>query len=139
MEEFDVVLHPRHYNTHASGVECIDIVEWCTFNPGNAIKYLWRMSDKGKALEDTRKALWYVEREINRRTHWWKFLQKIRRLLGEKRTVPRSVVEQFYTWTEAEPAGWRKDAIMSLWHGEDNSLLMAQGTLKRAIADGRVD
>lgn len=134
-----MVDHPRHYNTHKSGVEAITIVEWCGFNVGNAIKYLWRMSDKGKALEDTRKALWYIEREINRRTHWWKFIQKIRRLLGKKRTIPRSVVEQFNAWSAAEPVGWRREAIGALWHGEDNSLLLAQGILQRAIADGRVD
>jgi len=130
---------PRHYNTHASGIEAITVVEWCTFNLGNAIKYLWRMSDKGKALEDTRKALWYIDREIDRRTHWWKFLRKIRRLLGRQRTAPRSVQEQFNKWTEAEPVGWRRDAIMALWHGESNSLLMAHGILRQAIADGRVD
>jgi hypothetical protein len=62
------VNHPRHYNTHPSGVECIDVVEYMGFNVGNAIKYLWRADEKGAALEDLRKAAWYVEREIQRRS-----------------------------------------------------------------------
>ena len=36
----DPVNHPRHYTSHRSGVECIDVVEHMTFNVGNAVKYL---------------------------------------------------------------------------------------------------
>ena len=36
------------------------------FNKGNAIKYIWRSSDKGKEVEDLRKARWYIDREIAR-------------------------------------------------------------------------
>ena len=58
------VNHPRHYNEHPSGVECIDIVEHMSFNLGNAVKYCWRADHKGAPLEDLRKAIWYIEREI---------------------------------------------------------------------------
>lgn len=61
------VNHPKHYNAHPSGVECIDIVEHMGFNVGNAIKYLWRADEKGAPLEDLRKANWYIQREIDRR------------------------------------------------------------------------
>ncbi len=64
----DAVNHPEHYNAHASGVECIDVVEHMNFNLGNAIKYLWRADEKGNAIEDLQKAAWYVQREIQRRT-----------------------------------------------------------------------
>jgi hypothetical protein len=60
--------HPPHYNSHPSGVECIDIVEHYGFNVGNAIKYLWRAGLKGDSIEDLRKAAWYCRREIERRT-----------------------------------------------------------------------
>lgn len=60
----DSVNHPKHYNSHPSGVECIDIVEYFPFNVGNAIKYLWRAGMKGDALEDLKKARWYVDRAI---------------------------------------------------------------------------
>lgn len=64
----DNVNHPRHYNSHPSGIECITVVEHMGFNVGNAIKYLWRADEKGSADEDLRKALWYVSREIERRS-----------------------------------------------------------------------
>lgn len=62
----DNVNHPKHYNSHPSGIECIDVVEHMNFNTGNAIKYLWR-ADHKNGLEDLRKAAWYVNREIQRR------------------------------------------------------------------------
>lgn len=64
----DAVNHPRHYNAHPSGVECITVVEHMGFNLGNAIKYIWRADEKGAAVEDLKKAAWYVAREIGRRT-----------------------------------------------------------------------
>lgn len=62
----DAVNHPRHYRSHPSGIECIDIVEHLPFNIGNAIKYLWRSDHKGAQLEDLKKARWYIDREIQR-------------------------------------------------------------------------
>ena len=63
----DAVNHPPHYTSHPSGVECIDITEWYSFNVGNAIKYLWRAGLKSPdPLQDLRKAQWYVTREIDR-------------------------------------------------------------------------
>jgi hypothetical protein len=40
------------------------------FCVGNAVKYLWRagLKDGTDGIEDLRKARWYVEREIERRT-----------------------------------------------------------------------
>lgn len=59
--------HPKHYNAHPSGVECIEIVEWFGFNLGNAIKYIWRAGLKSNnTVEDLEKALWYLQREIQR-------------------------------------------------------------------------
>ncbi len=60
--------HPKHYNSHPSGVECIDIVEHCSFNIGNVIKYLWRADHKGATLEDLKKAAFYLDREIKLRS-----------------------------------------------------------------------
>jgi hypothetical protein len=39
------------------------------FNLGNAIKYIWRCGLKKDAIEDLKKAVWYVEREIKKRTN----------------------------------------------------------------------
>ena len=61
------VCNPLHYNSHASGIECIDVAEHMNFNMGNVIKYVWRADHKGNSTEDLEKALWYLQREINRR------------------------------------------------------------------------
>lgn len=65
--EHDAVNHPKHYNSHPSGIECIDVVRHFCFNIGNAIKYLWRAGLKGDAIEDLKKARWYIDDEIARR------------------------------------------------------------------------
>ena len=64
----DPVNHPAHYNSHPSGIECIDVVQHMSFNVGNAIKYLWRSDHKGALVEDLEKARWYIDREIARRS-----------------------------------------------------------------------
>ncbi len=65
-ESFDPVAKPKHYNVHPSGVECIEITQHMNFCLGNAMKYLWRADNKN-GLEDLKKALWYLEREVARR------------------------------------------------------------------------
>ena len=63
----DLIDHPPHYRAHPSGIECIPITEHMSFCVGNAVKYLWRAGLKGDALDDLRKARWYIDREISRR------------------------------------------------------------------------
>lgn len=63
----DVVNKPKHYTEHPSGIECIQITEHMGFNLGNAIKYIWRCDLKKDAIEDLKKAKWYIDREINKR------------------------------------------------------------------------
>jgi hypothetical protein len=64
----DPVNHPKHYTEHPSGIECIQITEHMGFNLGNALKYIWRCDLKLDAVEDLRKARWYIDREISKRT-----------------------------------------------------------------------
>lgn len=63
----DVVNKPNHYLKHPSGIECIQITEHYGFCLGNAIKYLWRSEHKN-GIEDLKKAIWYIEREIANRS-----------------------------------------------------------------------
>jgi hypothetical protein len=63
----DPVNHPTHYTAHPSGVECIQVTKHMGFCLGNAVKYIWRADLKANALEDLRKARWYLDREIERR------------------------------------------------------------------------
>lgn len=64
-EGHDPVNHPKHYTSHPSGVECITVTEHMNFNLGNAMKYIWRATEKN-GLEDLRKARWYLDRELTR-------------------------------------------------------------------------
>ena len=64
-EKHDPVNHPKHYNSHPSGIEAISITEYMSFNIGNAIKYLWRQEMKN-GIEDLQKAVFYIKREIER-------------------------------------------------------------------------
>lgn len=64
--EHDPVNKPKHYTTHPSGVECIELSEKLSFNLGNAFKYVFRRDDKENSLQDVSKAEWYLKREIVR-------------------------------------------------------------------------
>lgn len=65
--------HPKHYTSHPSGVECIEIARYYPFSIGSAVKYLWRaglkkdagLSDKEKEIEDLEKARWFIDDRIN--------------------------------------------------------------------------
>lgn len=68
----DVVNHPQHYTL--GKIEVIDFIEdkGLNFNLGNVVKYVARAGHKkssgksldAKALEDLKKAQWYLNREI---------------------------------------------------------------------------
>ena len=64
----DPVNHPDHYTSHPSGIECIQITEHMSFCLGNAIKYIWRAGLKHNAIEDLQKAVFYINREIEKRS-----------------------------------------------------------------------
>tara|TARA_R110000803_G_scaffold60385_3_gene119608 strand:- start:444 stop:842 length:399 start_codon:yes stop_codon:yes gene_type:complete len=66
----DVVNKPSHYNS--GGVECIEAIEasmeleaFQGYLKGNILKYIWRMSYKGKSLVDCKKAQWYLNKLIS--------------------------------------------------------------------------
>lgn len=70
----DKVNSPKHYTSHPSGIECIQITEHYNFCIGNAMKYIWRLGLKEeqgydaveKQIEDAKKAIWYINRHIDR-------------------------------------------------------------------------
>ena len=71
----DKVNHPSHYCwlKKLCGIEVIDITRHLDFDLGNAVKYILRAghkseegySDKDKAIEDLKKAIFYINDEIN--------------------------------------------------------------------------
>lgn len=63
----ETVDHPAHYGGEQNPYEAIKVIEaWeLGFCLGNAVKYIVRAGKKGDALEDLRKARWYLDREIS--------------------------------------------------------------------------
>lgn len=67
------VNHPKHYNSHPSGIECIEIARHYCFSIGNVFKYIWRAGlkkelgteDIDKEIEDLNKASWYLNDRIS--------------------------------------------------------------------------
>lgn len=64
----ETVDHPAHYGGADNPYECIKVIEaWgLDFHLGNCVKYISRAGKKGDALEDLRKAAWYLNRAIAR-------------------------------------------------------------------------
>jgi hypothetical protein len=66
----DQIDHPQHYGGADNLYEAIKVIEaWeLGFCLGNCIKYISRAGkkDRGKTLEDLKKARWYLNREISK-------------------------------------------------------------------------
>lgn len=62
----EAVNHPAHYGGADNTYEAIKVIEaWrLGFCLGNTVKYISRSGKKGDALEDLKKARWYLDREI---------------------------------------------------------------------------
>jgi len=70
---FDDVQRPKHYNNRL--MEAIDIIEMIieieknpkvAYNMSNVLKYLLRFRDKGTPVKDLNKAVWYLNRMIQK-------------------------------------------------------------------------
>lgn len=62
-------INPSHYRQ--GDVECIDALRaalgregFIAYCRGNVMKYLWRLGKKDAALQEARKARWYLDRMI---------------------------------------------------------------------------
>jgi hypothetical protein len=63
------VNHPKHYGGADNPYEAIKVIDaWeLGFCLGNTVKYISRAGKKGDTLTDLKKALWYLQHEIDRR------------------------------------------------------------------------
>jgi hypothetical protein len=64
----DMVNHPSHYGGADNPYEVIKVIDaWkLGFALGNTVKYIARAEHKGSALEDLKKARWYLDHEIKK-------------------------------------------------------------------------
>ena len=70
----DPINSPSHYTAlgakcpHCGGaIEPIVFTELLSFCLGSAAKYIFRCDFKGRAIEDLKKARWYIDRDLSRR------------------------------------------------------------------------
>jgi len=61
-----MVSHPKHYGGKDNPYEAIKVIEaWgLGFNLGNTVKYISRAGKKDELIQELKKALFYLEREI---------------------------------------------------------------------------
>lgn len=66
MKKKEHVDHPAHYGGEDNPYETIKVIEaWrLCFHLGNAVKYISRCGKKDAAVQELRKAIWYIERKI---------------------------------------------------------------------------
>ena len=130
----DPVDHPKHYTSHPSGVEIIELTEGMGFCLGNAVKYLSRAPHKGKHLEDLQKCAWYIRREMDRRTRGVWMISS----LDERRA------RVFRKWCDGEPDEKVREAVSALWRADcglggsldlDAGLAYVEGEIERLTPD----
>jgi hypothetical protein len=135
------VNHPTHYNSHPSGVECIDVIERWDFCTGNAFKYLFRAELKGAHRTDLHKAAFYIGRAFQA-AHAGELLALFPTRLssghseGLTRFWAEPILRHSLVWkvVEAEPQEWKADIFALL--GVANS---RAGELIRAMALAECD
>ena len=73
LQHHDTINSPSHYcNREMEAIEIIEMIIEIEHNPkvaynmSNVLKYLLRFRDKGKAVHDLSKAVWYLNRMIDK-------------------------------------------------------------------------
>lgn len=56
----DMVNNPPHYQGITVNLECITLARLLPMSLGNAFKYCYRFGNKWDAIEDLKKAIWYI-------------------------------------------------------------------------------
>ena len=69
-ENKEMVNHPQHYGGENNPYEAIKVIDaWGLDNDfylGNAVKYLSRAGKKDNTVQDLKKAIWYIEKKIEK-------------------------------------------------------------------------
>jgi len=69
-EDKEMVNHPNHYGGENNVYEAIKVIDaWGLDNDfylGNAVKYLSRAGKKDDTVQDLKKAIWYIEKKIEK-------------------------------------------------------------------------
>ena len=87
---------PKHYRSHESGIEAIEVTRWLNFDLGNCWKYCMRYRDKGTPKKDLGKAVWYLN---DYKEHFIDY--KNDSVIMHK--IPEEVISKMIAISEAEP------------------------------------
>ena len=87
---------PKHYRSHESGIEAIEITRWLQFDLGNCWKYCMRYRDKGTPKKDLMKAIWYIN-------DFRKFFIDYNNESTFVHRIPEDIIAKMIAVTEAEP------------------------------------
>ena len=90
------VNHPKHYNSHESGIEPIEICRYLPADLANVWKYNTRYEDKGTQKKDLKKLIWYFN---DYREHFIDF----NNCVTSEFKVPLDVLNLMELVIEAEP------------------------------------
>lgn len=87
---------PKHYRSHESGIEAIEVTRWLNFDLGNCWKYCMRYRDKGTPKKDLGKAVWYLN---DYKEHFIDY--KNESIIIHK--IPEEVITKMIAISDAEP------------------------------------
>ena len=90
------VNEPKHYRSHESGIEAIEVTRYLEFSLGNCWKYLMRYRDKGTPKKDVKKSIWYIK-------DYCKFFVDYNNESMYKHAIPEDVITKMCKIEEAEP------------------------------------
>lgn len=92
----DEINKPKHYRSHESGIEAIEVTRWLNFDLGNCWKYCMRYRDKGTPKKDLGKAVWYLN---DFKEHFIDY--KNDSIIIHK--IPEEIISKMIAISEAEP------------------------------------
>lgn len=117
------VEHPKYYNSHPSGIECVQVIQKRDFNMGCVIKYIWRHGLKKemgldlntKTIEDLSKAIVYLKFES-------KYLQdiidgKVKGVEVHKITPFRKFIKSIISYHTKDKDLYYKNLILPTYSG----------------------
>lgn len=139
-KEGNDIEHPAHYNMFP--VEAIDVCEHLGFNLGNVVKYTMRADFKGDRIKDLKKALFYLQREIDRDQpvpdtldDWWRaadqsaLLQSIHTWLIDRDFLDQKTngcsINVYKPWTVKIGAPGRADKVINFSEAEKAEIIAA--------------
>jgi len=57
-------INPKHYTSHSSGIQCIEISKHLSGCLAQAFQYVWRCGQKDDPVQELKKAIWFIEAEL---------------------------------------------------------------------------